>query len=142
MEDIGQPINPVMAAWMLSIGNKYFDNLGAAAEQYAYGSPRSITKASKMIEGVNDNKMIAKLVGSFIGNAAGQELVSFLELTKQVDINALLKTPADIHQYEQNPGLLYSVSLSLIDRCVETPALTENVLAILLETKKMNMVYS
>lgn len=136
MEDIGQPINPTMAAWLLSVGAPHFDNLGAAAEQYAYGSPRSITKASKLIEGMTDMEDIKKAVGACIGRAAGIELADFIELTKKVDVEAIIKNPASINNFDTEPGLLYSVSLALIDKCVETPAKLEHVLAITLNVKK------
>jgi len=136
MDEIGQPINPRMAAWMLSIGAKYYDNFDPRAEQYAYGTTRSVHKASEIIEDQTDYKMIQKLVGGAIGEDAGIEFVAFLKLTETVDINALLKDPKQIHTYEDNLGLLYSISITLIDKFVDTIGSNEPILDIIMETKR------
>lgn len=139
MEEIGKPINPTIAAWMLSIGSKYFDNFDPKAEQYAFGTTRSVTMASEMIEGVTDYNIIKKLAGSFMGADAGTDLVMFMKLTEKVDINKLLTDPKSIHNYEDDLGILYSVSLNLIDKFVEEPKHTDSVLAILHEMKRIEL---
>lgn len=136
MEEIGKPINPTIAAWMLSIGSKYFDNFDPKAEQYAYGTTRSVTMASELIEDEKDYEIISKLAGSFIGADAGQDLVEFMKLTEKVDINELLQDATQIHKYETDMGMLYSISVTLIDKCNDNPKILDNVLAIISETKK------
>ena len=136
LDEIGKPLNPRMAAWMLSIGSKYYDNFDPKAEQFAYGTPRSIEAASELIEGESDYPLIAKLVGSEIGESAGVEFVEFLKLTETVDINKLLKEPKSIHEYENNLGLLYSISITLIDKFVDNASTNEPILDILMETKR------
>lgn len=136
MDEIGKPINPRIAAWMLSIGAKYYDNFDPKAEQYAYGTARSVHMASELIEGQTDYKVIQKLVGSFVGEDAGVEFVEFLKLTETVDINRLLKEPTTIHEYEGNLGLLYSISITLIDKFIDNSSTNEPILDILMETKR------
>lgn len=136
MEEIGRPINPRMAAWMLSVGAKFYDNFDPRAEQYAYGTTRSVHQASEIIDGISDYKMIQKLVGGAIGEDAGMEFVSFLKLTETVDVNALLKDPKEIHKYEDNLGLLYSISITLIDKFVDTIGSNEAILDVIMETKR------
>lgn len=136
MESIGQPINPTIAAWMLSIGSKYFDNFDPKAEQYAFGTTRSVTKASKMLEGITDHKIMEKVVGSLIGADAGQDLVMFMKLTEKVDMTGLLQNPTAIHKYEDDLGVLYSIALNLVDKFADDSKYADNVMAILGETNR------
>lgn len=136
MDSIGQPIEPTMAAFLLSIGAKYFDNFDPKAEQYAFGTARSITKASKIIKGVTDNKVIKNLVGSLIGEDAGIDYIEFMKLTEKVDINGLLANPMEIHKYEDDLGVLYSVMLNLVDKFCDDTKHSDTILAILGETKR------
>jgi hypothetical protein len=140
MEEIGEPIEPGMQAWLLSIGSKHFDNFDPKAEQYAYGSIRSLTLASNAIAGLgtseDDYALKRQLVGGFIGAGAGDEFVDFLKLTEQIDINKLLSNPETISKYEDNLGLLYSIAVTMIDRAVESQANTEKVLDVLQHLRK------
>lgn len=136
MEEIGQPINASMAAFMLSEGKEYYDNFKPETDLYAYGTMRSIQKASRIIEGIEDHKQIEKLVGAFMGADAGKDFVSFLRLTEKVDMVKVLNNPSEIHKYEDNLGLLYSICINLIDKAVESQANAEKVLAVIGETNK------
>jgi hypothetical protein len=136
MDKIGQPIDTRMGGWLLSIGSKYFDNHGEHAEQYAYGSPRSVTHASIAITGVNDLKIIKRRVGAFIGSDAGKSLFDFLEMTQKVDVDAILKNPVEIHNHEGDIGLMYAISCAVLDKVVDNPKLMDSVSDILLEMKR------
>ena len=139
MEELGKPINPTIAAWMLSIGSKYFDNFDPKAEQYAFGTTRSVTMTSEMIEGITDHNVIKKIAGSFLGADAGTDLVMFMKLTEKVDIAELLAKPSMIHKYEDDLGVLYSISLNLIDKFVDDSKHTSSVLQILNEMKRIEI---
>jgi hypothetical protein len=130
MEDI-DPIDPRIAAWLLSIGSKYYRNFDPKAEQYGYGTMRSLHKASNLIKGVTNENLLRKLVGGRVGDDAGQDFLAFTKLTQKVDINALLKNPASISEYEDNIGLLYSISVTLVDKFVDTQSTNEAVIDIL-----------
>lgn len=141
MDDIGQPIDPVIAAWMLSIGSKFFDNFDPKAEQYAFGTTRSVTKASKILaqakkDGITDMKVLEKLIGAFIGADAGQELIMFMKLTEKVDMTNLLQQPIKIHAYEDDLGVTYSIALNLVDKFCEDSKYADNIMAIFGETNR------
>ena len=141
MDDI-DPIDPRVAAWLLSIGSKYYRNFDPKAEQYGYGTMRSLHKASNLIKGITDESLLRKLMGGRVGDDAGQDFLAFTKLTQKVDINALLKNPAAISEYEDNIGLLYSICVTLVDKFIDTPSTNENIIDILdIMKRKENGVF-
>jgi hypothetical protein len=142
MRDIGKPINQRMEGWILSIGAKYFDNFDPKAEQYAFGTTRSIEMASQMMADIDlshpeNYHMLKNLVGGLIGADAGSDMVAFLKLTEKVDIKGLFDKPKEIHKYEDRMDMMYSIGVALIEKVSEEPKLCEKWLDILGETNRM-----
>jgi hypothetical protein len=62
-----------------------------------------------------------------------------MKLTEKVDIAELLAKPSMIHKYEDDLGVLYSISLNLIDKFVDDSKHTSSVLQILNEMKRIEI---
>lgn len=141
MSDIGQPIHDKLAGWVISIGRKHIDGFNPKAEHLAFGTPRSLEMASKMLIALdelnlNSNKNYQEYVGAAMGAEAGRDFVSFLKLSEAVDMNHLLENPASIKKYKTgDPGLLYSICVSLLDYVGDDKALPK----IFLVLKELNM---
>lgn len=119
MRKIGRPINPWIEGFILAVGEKYVDNFNPKAEQYAYGTIRSVELASRAIDGINEPEIIGMLVGGFMGAAAGQDLKAFIALSAEVDLHKLLDNPSMIKKYTDRIGMIYSICVNLIQKAVE-----------------------
>jgi DNA polymerase III delta prime subunit len=119
MRKIGRPINPWIEGFVLAVGEKYVDNFNPKAEQYAYGTIRSVELASKAIDGINEPEVIGMLVGGFMGAAAGQDLKAFIALSAEIDLAKLLDNPIMIKKYTDRIGMIYSICVNLIKKGCE-----------------------
>jgi hypothetical protein len=116
MEDEGRPIDGRVQAFMLSaVGMKFFDDFDPKADQYAYGTLRSWEMVSKAIQDEKEDKIIRNLVSACVGVKAGIDFSAFLKMIEQIEMKELLRNPKLIHQHENNPGLMYSICVSLVE---------------------------
>ena len=134
MSNLGKPIDQRILGFLLSIGTKHIDNFDPKKDHYAYATRRSWEKASDIIQGVTDNKLLKMLVSSWVGAGAGIELASFLELSQKVNVDALLNNPREINKYQADIGTLYSICVALIDKSKDMKT-SEKVFNVMMELK-------
>jgi hypothetical protein len=94
-------------------GRKFFTGNAPKAAEYAYLTPRSVMKASKVIDGIDDIKLLRDLVGAYIGDNIGADFSAFIELAQKVNMDEIYKNPKLINKYEGDPGTMYSISVEL-----------------------------
>lgn len=119
MQQIGRTLNPKLVGWVLTIGHKYVDNFDPKAEQYAYGTPRSMEMASNALDAIPDRdfEMAKRIVGGWMGENAGQDYIQFRKLAEKVDIDHLMAHPETIKKYATgDQGLLYSIFVNLSEK--------------------------
>jgi len=77
----------------------------------SFPSPRTWTKLSKMIEGVDNLGELRSYAGSLLGEGVAREFVGFLKLKEKVNIKRLLKNPKLIEKYSgaKNIDVKYSI---------------------------------
>lgn len=111
----------------------------ANADEDAFPTPRSLHKASNMIEGIegktdDELKLIQMFVASNVGDSFAKEFVAWIRLNQNVDLDAILNNPKEIKKIERI-DLLTSVISSLAERYNRDNELLRKVLAVSIELK-------
>lgn len=124
MRGIGKPINPTFTGFLLSpIGSKYWNTISTDLKsgKFAFSTPRKLEMASKTMDylyqeynGKPALTRISEDVGGVIGEAAGNELANFIQLSININIDEILEKPELINQYEKETGTMYSIFSNLI----------------------------
>jgi hypothetical protein len=136
MKEVGVYVDAQIAAWLLSIGSKYFYNFDADKEQYGYCTPRSIVKTSNLIKDIKDIKFKANIVSAMMGNDAGMDFRAFAELTESIDINGIVDNVKNIHEYEDNPGKMYAIFVEMGERYYRKQIKMQVIIDLLAESSK------
>lgn len=84
-------------------------------KERAFPTPRTITLASDMIEGVKDQNFIHQIVASCVGEGFATEFSAFLKLKNKININDILANPKKVLDITE-PGLLHTLMGGLAEK--------------------------
>jgi hypothetical protein len=98
----------------------------------SFPTPRTWTKLSKMIEGVNDLKNLRAYAGALLGEGIAREFVGFLKLKEKVNIRNLLKNPKLIKKYSggENIDVKYSIIAGVAELYVKDQKILNDALGL------------
>lgn len=119
MRNINRPITPEIEAFLRTFEKYYYTFDASKISTYAYASPRTWDKANHMIVGVESTPLKAQIISSWCGEDVGTQFESFIKLSAKVDMKDLIKNPDKIRDYEHDIGLLYSISINLVNHALK-----------------------
>lgn len=101
-----------------------FDN---NSKEKAFPTPRSWEYVSKLIKDVDNENELSMLVSAAVGEGVALELCAFIKLSKQVDINEILKNP-DTAEIPTEISLKYSLISALPEHYRKNDKLLEKIM--------------
>ena len=104
-------------------------NPGAKSTDYAFPTPRTWEYVAGFIRGVKDLHKINQYASEWVGLGASAELVAFLKLEQQIDLDSIIANPEQVKRIEQ-PDILYSLMGVVIEKYREKKVKLQDVLKI------------
>lgn len=86
-----------------------YDNTG----HNAFPSPRSWSAASKLIDGITDERMIQMLIGAAVGEATAQEFLVWSKIYRDVDCEAVITKGILPKLSSEDPSFNYAVTMAV-----------------------------
>lgn len=103
--------------------------------------PRTWTKLSSILKGnpkMSDEDVLIVAQG-LVGQGAGFEFAAYVEQAQDIDLNAIIRNPALIRQYESQPkgiSIVYAIISGVVDKFREDKSILSNAFQMAVELER------